>query len=53
MIAMKPILTQLIDKKIISNEDCHLLLESNLMNSCGLTNLKGDGFQKMASQQNT
>lgn len=53
MTAMKPILSQLIAKQIISIEDCHLLLESDLMTSSRLTNLNADGFKRMASQANT
>jgi THO complex subunit 2 len=50
---MKPILGHLIEKKIISYEDCHLLLESDLMTRCNLTRIPGEGFGKMISQVKT
>lgn len=50
---MKPILGHLIEKKIILSEDCHLLLESDLMTRCNLTRIPGEGFGKMISQVKT
>ena len=50
---MRPILNQLLAKQIITLEDCHLILESDLMAGCRLTKLDEVGFKRMASQANT
>lgn len=46
--AIKPILSSLIEKQVISIEDCNVLLESDLIISSRLTRLDDRGFNSMA-----
>ena len=51
--AMVPIITQLLQKQIITVEDCFLILESDMMAACRITKLDEASFKRMASQANT
>lgn len=50
---MKSILPQLIQKQVVMSEDCHVLLESDILIATRQTKLDEVGFKKMASQANT
>ncbi len=50
---VKPILSQLIEKQIVSAVDCHIHLEAETLIACKITRLDSDGFTRMASQANT
>jgi len=50
---VKPLLSQLIEKQIVSAVDCHIHLEAETLIACKITRLDSDGFTRMASQANT
>jgi THO complex subunit 2 len=50
---LKVVLGQLIDKKVVCGDDCHLLLEADVLISTRQTKLDENGFKRMASQANT
>ena len=46
---LKPIVGLLVEKQVVSGEDLHLLLESDLLISFRQTRLDENGFKRMAS----